>query len=153
MKKVQLTKQGFEKLQKEFEELKNIKRPQAIERLQKARGMGDLSENSEYAAAKESLDFIDQRIIEIETMIKNSQIVSQNNNHSQVVDIGSLVVVDIEGEKEEFMIVGEYEADPLNKKLSVSSPIGQALFNRKPGETIEVQTPAGKKSYKITAIK
>jgi len=150
--KNQLTKQGFENLKKELEELKSIKRPQAVDRLSKARSMGDLSENSEYSAAKEELAFVEGKIQEIEEILKDAQIVEINNN-SNTVQLGSSVIVEINGKKEKFEIVGEFEADPLNKKLSHTSPIGQALTGKKVGDWVEVEVPAGKIKYKVVDIK
>lgn len=150
--KTQLTKQGYDNLKKELDELKNQKRQQAVDRLAKARAMGDLSENSEYSAAKEELAFVEGRIQEIEEILKNVEVVENNaqNNHIQ---LGSSVTVEINGKKELFQIVGEFEADPLNKKLSHTSPIGQALIGKKPGDWVEIDVPAGKIKYKIVEIK
>ena len=148
----QLTQQGYVKLQQEYKELVEKKRPHAIDRLQKARGMGDLSENSEYTAAKDGLAFVEGRIQEIEAILKNAKIVS-NHNHNPVIDVGSKIVVQMDGKTDEFEIVGEFEADPLNKKLSSTSPIGQALLGKKVQDEVEVEIPAGKTKYKIVAIK
>ncbi|PIY70909.1 transcription elongation factor GreA, partial [Candidatus Roizmanbacteria bacterium CG_4_10_14_0_8_um_filter_35_28] len=136
MNHVQLTKEGFENLKKELEELIKTKRPYALERLHKARSMGDLSENSEYNAAKEGLAFVEGRIQEIEEILKTAKVVeNQNNNHQ--VEVGTSVIVEIDGKKELFQIVGDFEADPLNKKLSHTSPIGQALVGKKVGDWVE----------------
>ncbi len=148
----QLTKQGFENLQKELEELKNQKRPQAVERLSKARSMGDLSENSEYTAAKEELAFVEGRIAEIEEILKNSQI-ADSPTDDNTIELGETVVVEKNQEKLTFTIVGEYEADPMNGKISINSPLGKSLISRKVGETVETETPAGKIIYKILEIK
>lgn len=150
--KVQLTKEGLEKLQVELRNLKENKRPTAVERLQKARGMGDLSENSEYTAAKEELVFVEERIKEIEEVLKRSDIV-ENHANGHEVSLGSQVTVDLDGRQETFYIVGEYEADPMQKKLSNTSPIGKALLGQKVGNAVEVEAPAGKTTYKILAIK
>ena len=150
MGKTQLTKTGFENLKKELEELKNVKRKNAVERLAKARAMGDLSENSEYNAAKEELAFIEGRIQEIEELLKNAQVIE--NFQKELVNIGNKVVVEINGKIDQFEIVGEFEADPLNKKLSYTSPIGQALLGKKIGDQVEVEVPAGKIKYKIVEI-
>src|SRR3989344_1667358 len=152
MKKVQVTKEGLEKLQKEHHELKDVKRPSAVERLQRARGMGDLSENSEYTAAKEDLALVEGRIQELEELLKNVEVV-QNNSHSNTVTLGSRVKVIHNDTEDELQIVGEFEADPINKKLSSISPIGKALINRKVGEEVEIEVPAGKLKYKILEIK
>ena len=152
MKNTQLTKQGFENLKKELDELVRVKRPYAIDRLGKARSMGDLSENSEYAAAKEELAFVEGRISEIEEILKIVEVV-ENHNGGNRVEIGSTVTVEMDGKKELFQIVGEFEADPMHKKLSHTSPIGQALIGKKVGEWIEVSVPAGKIKYKVVDIK
>lgn len=152
MKKIKLTKEGFEKLKKEYDELVKVKKPYAIERLGKARSMGDLSENSEYSAAKEELAFVEGRILEIEEILKIVEVV-ENHNGGNSVEIGSSVIVELNGTKELFQIVGEFEADPMNKKLSHTSPIGKALLTKKVGDWIEVEVPAGKIKYKIVEIK
>ncbi|KKP87347.1 MAG: Transcription elongation factor GreA [Microgenomates group bacterium GW2011_GWC2_46_7] len=152
MKKTQLTKSGFENLKKELEELIARKRPYAVERLHKARSMGDLSENSEYSAAKEELAFVEGRIQEIEVILKTVEVVENHTNGSKI-EVGTSVTVEIDGKKELFQIVGEFEADPMNKKLSQTSPIGQALVGKKAGDWVEVNVPAGKIKYKIVEIK
>ena len=151
MKKVQLTQHGLDQLQKELDELKNNKRNHAVTRLHDARAMGDLSENSEYTAAKEDLAFIEGRILEIEELLKNVEVV-ENISHGPLVALGSKVKVTVNDIEDELQIVGEYEADPMNKKLSSTSPIGSALLNKKVGDIVEVQVPAGIMKYKILAI-
>lgn len=152
MKKIQLTKEGLVNLQNEHQDLKDKKRPAAVERLQKARAMGDLSENSEYSAAKEELALVEGRIQELEGILKNVE-VTDHHSTNQIVEIGNTVVVENNGENHEFLIVGEYEADPLNGKLSQTSPIGSALLGKKVGDIVEVKIPAGKTTYKIISIK
>lgn len=152
MKKIQFTKEGYVKLQEEHKQLVGTKRAQALDRLHKARSMGDLSENSEYTAAKEDLAFVEGRIRELEELIANAEIVKQQS-HSHAVDIGCHVVVEVNGDHHEFTIVGEFEADPMEKKLSHTSPIGKALLGKKIGEVIHVDVPAGKIVYKIVDIK
>jgi len=152
MAKIQLTQKGFDNLQLEREDLVKNKKPKAIERLSKARSMGDLKENSEYAAAKEELAFVDERIQVIEQALDNAEIMKTNSVECKV-QIGSSVAVETNGKKELFQIVGEFEADPMNKKLSQNSPIGQALINKKVGDLVEVNVPAGKAQYKIIEIK
>lgn len=152
MKTTQLTQEGFDKLQAELKELKGVKSPAAVARLGSARAMGDLSENSEYVAAKDDLAFIHGRITEIEEILKNVEVV-QNHSHSKTVTLGSTVVIESGGSSQTFQIVGEFEADPINKKISPTSPIGNALMNKKVGENVEVTAPAGKVVYKIIDIK
>lgn len=152
MKKTQLTQEGFGRFQNELDNLKNVKRPAAVERLQKARAMGDLSENSEYVAAKEDLAFTEGRILELEEILKNAEVISSNSIDSTTVSLGKKVTVEIQSNKETFHIVGEFEADPLNKKVSPTSPVGKALIGKRVGETVEIEIPAGKKTYKIVDI-
>jgi transcription elongation factor GreA len=151
MKKTQLTQEGFEKLQRELRELTEVKRPQAVSRLQKARAMGDLSENSEYVAAKEDLAFIEGRIQEVEEIIKNAEI-AETQKRKDIISLGSTVTVRFNGSVDTFSIVGEFEADPMKKKISQTSPIGQALVGKKAGAVVEVETPSGKTTYRIVEI-
>ena len=152
MTKIQLTQKGYDDLKIEHEDLLKNKKPKAIERLGKARSMGDLAENSEYAAAKEELAFVDGKIREIEEIFENAVVVDSPTNKTQV-EIGNVVIVEAQDKTEEFQIVGEFEADPMNKKLSQNSPIGQALINKKVGDLVEVKIPAGTVQYKIIEIK
>ena len=153
MSKIQLTKKGYDDLQKEYQDLAKNKRPQAVDRLQKARAMGDLSENSEYSAAKDGLAFVEGRIREIEEILNQAEVVENNHFSRNKIEIGNSVVVETNGKQELFQIVGEFEADPMNKKLSNTSPIGQALMDKKVGDLVEVNIPAGKVQYKIVEIK
>ena len=150
--KVLLTKEGYKKLQEELKQLKEIKRPEAVERLKRAREMGDLTESSEYASAREGLSFIDERIREIEEMFKKGQIIKRAAN-KQIIEIGNKIEVQVDGKKETFIIVGEGEADPKERKLSHTSPIGKALMGKKVSEVVEIEVPAGKVVYKILDIK
>lgn len=152
MAKIQLTQNGHNDLKIEHEDLLKNKKPRAIDRLGKARSMGDLSENSEYTAAKEELAFVEGRIREIEEILNNAQVI-ENNHAINLIQVGSSVKVEANGKNELFQIVGEFEADSMNKKLSQNSPIGQALINKKVGDLVEVDIPAGKVQYKIVEIK
>jgi transcription elongation factor GreA len=152
MPTTQLTEEGYKKLVDELDDIKNVTKPQAIDRLQKARAMGDLRENNEYTAAKEDLGLIEGRIQELEELIKNAEVVTSNVD-TEVVQIGNTVVVDRDGNKETYTIVGEFEADPMNKKLSNSSPIGKALLGKKKGEVADVKAPAGTMKMKVLEIK
>lgn len=150
MKKIKLTKEGEKKLKQELETLKD-KKNKAIERLKKARAMGDLSENSEYSAAKEELAFIEGKVQEIEKLLEQAEIITVDN-FSETITLGCKVTVKSEKGEEEFYIVGEFEADPLNKKISHQSPIGRALIGKKVGDVVEINVPAGKITYQITKI-
>ena len=151
-KKIYLTKEGLIDLQKERDELVNKKRPEILERLSDARDQGDLSENAEYTAAKDELSFIDGRIDEIEEILKQATIIVEQNGAKKAVDLGSTVVVNVGGKKEEFTVVGEWEADPREKKISHESPLGKALMGKHVGEALEVDAPAGKIKYTIASI-
>jgi transcription elongation factor GreA len=151
-KKIYLTKKGFEDLQKEYDEMLNTKRPEVVERLSAAREMGDLSENAEYTAAREELAFIDGRLEELEELLKQAELISDDKHKTQAVDLGSQVVVKIGEKKETFTVVGEWEADPVEKKISHESPLGKALLGKAVGDSIEVEAPAGKMIYKIVSI-
>jgi len=152
MNNVKLTQEGSHQLERELAELKNIKRPKAVDRLRSARSMGDLSENSEYVAAKEDLSFIDGRILEIEEIVKIASIVDGHTD-CQTISIGNKITIESNNAQEEYSIVGDFEADPVNKKLSSASPIAKALLGKKVGDIVEVNAPAGKISYKIVQIK
>ena len=148
--KILLTKDGLKELKEEYQELLDIKRPEAVKRLSDARSEGDLSENSEYTAAKQDLAFIEGRIAELKLIISEAKVVS---THSKLkVDVGCKVTLHVNGKKDIFTIVGEWEADPTLKKISHSSPLGKALLGKKTGEKVEVEAPAGKILYKILHI-
>lgn len=153
-KKIYLTKDGLGELRKEFEELSKVKRPDILSRVSQARSMGDLSENAEYVAARDELSFIDGRIDELEELLKQAVLIiesgSRSSNH--VVKLGSKVTLNIKGKKEDFMVVGEWEADPKEKKISHESPLGKALIGKKVGEKVEVEAPAGKVLYTIVSV-
>ncbi len=150
-KKNVLTKAGLAKLKEEYEYLVKRKRPQVTERIQRAREFGDLSENSEYDAAREEQSFVEGRIAELEEILSNIEVVE--SERTDFVVIGSKVVVEFDGEIEEFTIVGSLEADPANGKISNESPVGSALLGARIGEVVEVATPIVKVKYKILEIK
>lgn len=146
-----LTREGLDQLKAEYEELVKLKRPMAVNRLAEARDLGDLSENSEYAAAKQDLAFIDGRITELEEILHGAKVVAASHKRG-TVDIGCRVTLHINGKRDVFTLVGEWEADPAQKKISHSSPLGKALIGKKPGDVVEVDAPAGKIAYKIIDI-
>lgn len=149
--KMLLTKEGLAQLKHEYDELVNAKRPVAVKRLADARELGDLSENSEYAAAKQDLSFIDGRILELEEILHSAKIISMSHAKN-TVDVGCTVMLHVGGKKEQFTLVGEWEADPKLKKISHESPLGKALMGKKVGEQVEVEAPAGILTYKILGI-
>lgn len=145
-----LTKEGLDELKTEHDVLVDTKRPVAVSRLSDARSLGDLSENSEYAAAKQDLAFIDGRIAELEEILHSAKVIT--NHGKSHVDIGSRVTLHVNGKKEAFTVVGEWEADPKEKKISHESPLGKALMGKKSGDSVEVEAPAGRILYKILHI-
>ncbi len=152
-KPVQLTIEALENLKKELNELSKVKRPQLVERLSRAMAEGDLTENADYQSAKEELEFLDGRISELEVVVSNAQVVSSSNgNLDGKIGMGAKVTVKIGGKSQTFTIVGEWEADPMNKKISPSSPLGQVLMDKAKGQKVTVQAPAGKVIYEILEI-
>jgi transcription elongation factor GreA len=148
---IQITKQGYEEVKAELNELLNVKRPEVVERLERARNEGDLAENSAYHDSKDDLEFLDNRIDELRNVIDNAQILNGNTRKDKV-NVGTKVTLNLDGNKHVFHIVGEWEADPLNRRISHESPLGKALAGRKVGEKVEVEAPAGKLIYEILNI-
>ena len=150
-----MTKEGLEKLEQELDNLKLVKRPEVIERIKIARSYGDLSENSEYEAAKDEQAFIEGRILTVETMIRYAEIVDNANIDKNEVALGKAVVFQEVGddEEEEYEIVGTAEADPFSGKISNESPIAQALIGRKVGDVVKIPLPMGEIEVKIVDVK
>ena len=153
-KEIILTKKGLEDLENELEKLKTVKRKEVAEKIKEARGFGDLSENAEYNAAKEEQAQVEERIVEIENILKIA-IVAEDVTSTKKVSIGSKVeVYDKElDEKIEYEIVGSTEADVLNSKISNESPVGSALLGNKKGDIVKVETPGGEIELEIIKIK
>lgn len=150
--KILLTEKGLEDLKKEYHDLVEKKRPPLIERMAQARELGDLTENSDYAAAREDLAFVDGRIAELEEILQQAKIISSVRKDRKTVGLGCKVAVYVDGRQEIFTIVGEWEADPQQKKISHTSPLGKALLGKKVGEIVSVEAPIGKINYKILKI-
>ena len=153
-KNVYVTKEGLAELKHELEELSRVKRPEVIERVAQARSMGDLSENSEYTAAREELSLIDGRIEELSDIIKHASLIVETHagGKKAIVQLGSAITLSVNGKKELFTLVGEWEADPKEKKISHESPLGKALIGKAIGEKVEVEAPAGKVVYTVVGI-
>ena len=145
-----LTPEGAEKMEAELELLKGEKRLELAKRLRHAISMGDLSENADYIAAKEDQAFLEGKIQELETILRNAVIIEKPQNGQ--VDVGSQVTVEEDGQTFNYHLVGVKEADPRNGKISHESPIGKALLGKSVGETAIAQTPAGEISMKIMHI-
>lgn len=154
-KEVILTQEGFDKLEEELNYLKTERRTEIAERIKVARGFGDLSENSEYDEAKTAQAENENKILELESQIRNAKIIDEKEIDTKTVQIGNLVKLhDVEFDEEvEYTIVGSTEVNLAENKISNESPIGKALLGRKKGETVEVDAPAGIIKFKILAIK
>lgn len=150
-----MTAEGKEKLQAELKNLKLVKRPEVIERIKVARSFGDLSENSEYDAAKDEQSHLEDRIAQVEEMLKYAQVVDAESVDPNVVSVGKTITYTEVGtdDPETYTIVGSDESDPLNGKISNDSPIAQALLGKKKGETVSITTPGGKFDVVINEVK
>ena len=153
-KGVHLTRDGYEKLRKELDELKKIKRKQLSKAIGEARAHGDISENAEYEAAKEAQGLNEKRISELENTLASARILDDDNIPKDEVLIGATVRLkdSSSGEEVEYTLVSEEDADYSNGKISVSSPVGSGLLNHKAGQTVEIKVPAGVLRYKIMKI-
>ncbi len=152
-KKNYVTSKGLQEAQSELDYLRKTKRKEVTERIQRAREFGDLSENSEYDAALEEHNLTESRIAELEELLKNVQIIKEEKIKSNFVIIGSTVAIELDGQVDEFTIVGKMEADPSKKRISNESPMGGALLGAKAGETVEVATPIVRYRCKVLEIK
>lgn len=146
-----LTLEGLEKLKEELKHLREVKRREIAERLEKCLAFGDLSENAEYHETKEEQAFVEGKILELEQILRDAVILS-DDKRNDFAQIGSTVLVGVGSRKEKFKIVGAEGANLLEGKISVSSPVGKAVLNKKAGEDILVQTPQGQIHYKILKI-
>lgn len=153
-KPVYVTKEGLEALKEELDNLVRVRRPALAERLHIAIKQGDLSENADYIAAKEEQGFLEGRILELQEMIRNAEIIQNNCGNNGRVSIGCHVTVLEEGEdsQETYHVVGATEADPLHGKISNESPLGVALIGHKVGDNVAVRAPAGEIHFEIVEI-
>ncbi len=156
-KKVVLTYEGLKKLEVELEELKTVKRKEVAEKIKEARGQGDLSENAEYDAAKEEQGEIESRIVVLEKMLRNAEVIDDDEVSGDVISVGCKVKIwDAEFDEEvAYAIVGSAEADPMNLengKISNESPVGQGLLGHKVGDVVSIETPGGNVEFKVLSI-
>ena len=153
-KKNILTYEGLRKYEEELHDLKVVKRREVAEKIKEAREQGDLSENAEYDAAKDEQRDIEARIEELEKILKNAEVVDEDEVDLEVINIGCRVkILDVEYNDElEYKIVGSTEANSLKGKISNESPVGKALIGKKAGEVITVETQAGTFQYKVLEI-
>lgn len=149
---IKLTKSGADKLASELKELKEVKRPDVIDRIKKAKDFGDLSENAEYEDARNEQSFIEGRIKEVEYLLKYAKI-CENGKSSGEVTLGSSVVLEMDGDRVTYEIVSSNEASPLEGKISNMAPIGLALIGAKKGDTVTANTPGGGIKIKVLEIK
>ncbi len=146
-----LTKEGLEIFKKEFEELTVVKRKEIARRIAEAKELGDLSENAEYASARDEQAFVENRIVELENIIRTAVIIGEPKSHNQV-EFGCRVKVESNGAKREFLIVGSQEVDPGQGKISNESPLGRAFLGKKVGDVVEVEVPVGRVRFRIVEI-
>ena len=153
-KKNILTYEGLKKLEDELEDLKVVKRKEVSQKIKEAREQGDLSENAEYDAAKDEQRDIETRIEEIEKILKNSEVVLEEEADSDKVSIGCMVkILDCEYDEElEYKIVGSTEANSLKGKISNESPVGRALIGKAVGDSVTIETQVGELTYRILEI-
>jgi len=147
---VPMTADGMTSLKVELDELRDVKLPEVLERISRAREDGDLSENGAYIFGKQEQEFLEGRISELEDILSNASVV-QNSKKSSV-DLGCKVIVSLNGRKMEFHVVGDWEAKPAERKISSSSPLGKALVGKKVGDKVQVEAPAGNVVYTIMEI-
>jgi transcription elongation factor GreA len=142
---------GLKKLQAELDDLRTAKRAEIAKRIHAAMEFGDYSENSELEQAKNDQAFLEGRIMTLEQMIKNAQLIDEKTKH-EIVEVGSHVTVEADGRKEKYVIVGSAETSPLEGKISNESPVGRALMGHRTGETVKMSVPAGMIEMKILAV-
>ena len=147
-----LNRESLEKLKKELNYLKSVKRMEVAKQLEQAAGFGDLTENAAYQEARESKELLERRILELEKKIEEAVIVKKPQKSNQV-RLSSTVLVESPQKRIEFKIVDPEEADPLRGKISYDSPLGKNLLNKTKGSVVEVKTPGGKVKYKIIQIR
>ena len=155
MDKVPMTKRGYVKLQEEVKQLRNVERPAIIQAIATAREHGDLSENAEYHAAKEKQSFIEGRVREIEDKISRAQVIDIKELTGDDIKFGATVLIADEDTDEEstFQIVGVDESDVTEGLLSVTSPLARALIGKSEGDSVDVPTPSGGKSYEVVSVR
>src|SRR5215510_4089084 len=154
MNKIPMTWEGYNRLQEELKRLKTVDRPTIIRAIAEARDHGDISENAEYHAARERQGFIEGRVMELEDKIARAEVIDVSKLSGSIVKFGATVTLADEETDEEqtFQIVGEDEADIKAGRLSVTSPLARALIGKRTGDSVEVATPRGAKSYEVVTV-
>ena len=155
MNKIPITNGGFEKLKSELKKLVNVERPNIIAAIAEARSHGDLSENAEYQYAKEQQSLIEGKIADLESAVSRAEVIDVKSLEGDDIKFGATVEIedDETGEPVTYQIVGEYESDIKNNKLSVNSPLAKGLINKVIDDVVEINSPKGQKSYTIKSVK
>ena len=155
MNKIPMTANGYDNLQKELKKLLNEDRPNIIEAIAEARSHGDLSENAEYQYAKEQQSLIEGKISDLESAVSRAEVIDVKSLEGDDIKFGATVEIedDDTGESVTYQIVGEYESDIKNNKLSVNSPLAKGLINKVIDDVVEINSPKGQKSYTIKSVK
>jgi transcription elongation factor GreA len=153
-KEVVLTYEGLRKLEDELEYYKGVKRREVAERIKQALSFGDISENSEYDEAKNEQAYIESKIIQLESILKNAKVIDEDEVSTEKVSVGAKVkLLDISLDEEvDYQIVGSTEADPAKRKISNESPVGKALMGKAVGDIVEVNVPDGVVEFKVLQI-
>ena len=154
MERIPFTKEGLEKVKEELTRLERVDRPENIRAIEEARAHGDLSENAEYHAAKERQSFIEGKIIELRSVIGKAEVIEVDNGSSDRAVFGNIVLLfDLQTDQEvKYQLLGPYESEPAEGKISVTSPLGQALIGGRAGDEISVKTPGGIQEFEILEI-
>lgn len=154
MDRIPVTREGYEALNKELENLKRVERPKNIKAIEEARAHGDLSENAEFDAAKDRQGFIEGRIGELEFKLANADIINIDNLPRDRAVFGTKVLLENidTGEEVQYQLVGSDESDIVNGRISVSSPLGKAILGKKPGDELTLEVPGGKRIYELVEI-
>lgn len=147
-----LTKLGYQRLQEEYKRLKSEEKLVALERVKKAREMGNLEDNQEYEAARVALNLVEGRILELEDILDNAKIIAEEREIKGKITLGSRVTVEVKGAKQALTIVGSIEADPSQGKISHKSPVGSKLLGLKKGDVVKIELPNTIIEYKILKI-
>ena len=155
MNKIPMTEEGYKQLQEEPKKLTSEDRPNIIAAISEARGHGDLSENAEYQYAKEQQSLIEGRIVDLESSISRAEVIDIKNISGEDIKFGATVEIedDDTGKQQTYQIVGEYESDIENKKLSINSPLARGLIGKLKDDSVEINSPKGIKSYTIISVK
>jgi transcription elongation factor GreA len=155
MERIPITREGLERLRDELSHLEKKERPENIRAIEEARGHGDITENAEYHAAKERQSFLDGRINELRSVIGKAEVIESEDGPADSVVFGRTVLLyDLQTDEERtYQLVGPYDSEPEKGKISVKSPLGQALIGRKVGDEIRVKTPKGIQEFEILEIR